>query len=54
MRMPRGPLTARTRRQARTGRARRSRRASPSFEQTEVHFKWAEAAIYGGVKPVTA
>jgi SAM-dependent methyltransferase len=21
------------------------------FEQAEVHFKWAEAAIYGGVKP---
>ncbi len=24
------------------------------FEQTEVHFKWAEAAVYGGVKPVIA
>jgi tRNA (cmo5U34)-methyltransferase len=22
------------------------------FEQVEVHFKWAEAAIYGGTKPV--
>jgi tRNA (cmo5U34)-methyltransferase len=21
------------------------------FEQTEVHFKWAEAAIYGGARP---
>jgi tRNA (cmo5U34)-methyltransferase len=21
------------------------------FEQTEVHFKWAEAAVYGGVRP---
>ena len=21
------------------------------FEQAEVHFKWAEAAIFGGVRP---
>jgi tRNA (cmo5U34)-methyltransferase len=24
------------------------------FEQVEVHFKWAEAAIYGGARPVKA
>ncbi|HEY7893240.1 MAG TPA: class I SAM-dependent methyltransferase [Solirubrobacteraceae bacterium] len=24
------------------------------FEQCEVHFKWAEAAVFGGVKPVAA
>jgi hypothetical protein len=22
------------------------------FEQVEVHFKWAEAAIFGGMRPV--